>query len=108
MCVCVLFKYVINSKESDLQESCVVWVIIMGWDYVSELLPPADILLIPQMTWLGERRWNDILAGKPEKTRKKNRSTTNPTWIYPGANPGISGERPATNRLSHGSARFIR
>jgi hypothetical protein len=28
-------------------------------------------------------------------------STTNPTWIDPGANQGLRGERPATNRLSH-------
>jgi hypothetical protein len=31
-------------------------------------------------------------------------STTNPTWIDPGANPGLRGERPATNRLSHVTA----
>jgi hypothetical protein len=31
-------------------------------------------------------------------------STTNPTWIDPGANPSLRGERPATNRLSHGTA----
>jgi hypothetical protein len=31
-------------------------------------------------------------------------STTNPTSIDPGANPGLRGERPATNRLSHGTA----
>jgi hypothetical protein len=31
-------------------------------------------------------------------------STTNPTWIDPGANPGLRSERPATNRLSHGTA----
>jgi hypothetical protein len=31
-------------------------------------------------------------------------STTNPTWIDPGANPGLRGERPATNDLSHGTA----
>jgi hypothetical protein len=30
--------------------------------------------------------------------------TTNPTWIDPGSNPGLRGERPATNRLSHGTA----
>jgi hypothetical protein len=29
-------------------------------------------------------------------------STTNPTWIDPGANPGFRGERPVTNNLSHG------
>jgi hypothetical protein len=31
-------------------------------------------------------------------------STTNPTWTVPGSNPGLRGERPATNRLSHGTA----
>jgi hypothetical protein len=30
-------------------------------------------------------------------------STTNPTWIDPGTNPGVRGERPATNDLSHGT-----
>ena len=30
-------------------------------------------------------------------------STTNPTWNYPGSNTGFRGERPATNRLSHGT-----
>jgi hypothetical protein len=31
-------------------------------------------------------------------------STTNPTWIDPDANPDLRGERPATKRLSHGTA----
>jgi hypothetical protein len=31
-------------------------------------------------------------------------STTNPTWTDPGLNLGLRGERPATNRLSHGTA----
>jgi hypothetical protein len=30
--------------------------------------------------------------------------TTNPTWIDPGANPDLRGERPATNDLNHGTA----
>jgi hypothetical protein len=30
--------------------------------------------------------------------------TTNPTWIGPGANPGLRGERLATNDLSNGTA----
>jgi hypothetical protein len=29
---------------------------------------------------------------------------TNPTWIDPGTNPGLHGEKPATNDLSHGTA----
>jgi hypothetical protein len=46
------------------------------------------------------------LTGKNRKTRRKTCPsatffTTNPTWIDPGANPGLRGERPATNRLSH-------
>jgi hypothetical protein len=52
-----------------------------------------------------ERRWNDILAGENWRTRKKTcpsatLSTTNPTWI----DPGLRGERPATNDLSYGTA----
>jgi hypothetical protein len=31
-------------------------------------------------------------------------STTNPTWIDPGSNPDLRGERPATNRLSRDTA----
>jgi hypothetical protein len=31
-------------------------------------------------------------------------STTNPTWTDRGSNPCLRGERPATNRLSHGTA----
>jgi hypothetical protein len=27
-----------------------------------------------------------------------------PAWIDPGSNPGLRGGRPATNRLSHGTA----
>jgi hypothetical protein len=34
-------------------------------------------------------------------------STTNLTWIDPGANSGLSGERLATNRLSHGMAKLF-
>jgi hypothetical protein len=50
-----------------------------------------------------------ILRGEHGKTRRKTcpsatLSTTNPTWIDPGENPGLRVERPATNRLSHGMA----
>jgi hypothetical protein len=34
-------------------------------------------------------------------------STTNPTWIDPGANPGLRDERPATNRLRNGTTSGI-
>jgi hypothetical protein len=49
------------------------------------------------------------LTGENRSTRIKTcpsvtLSTTNPTWTDPGSNPGLRGERPATNRLSHGTA----
>jgi hypothetical protein len=86
------------------------WLISVGWDYVSELLPLADILFILQMIYeYGERRWNDTDREKRRTLRKTcpsaTLSTTNPTFIEQGANSGLRGERPATNRLSHGTAR---
>jgi hypothetical protein len=59
----------------------------------------------------GERRWNDVLTGENRRTRRKTcpsatLSTTNATWIDPGANQGLRGERPATNDLSHGTALY--
>jgi hypothetical protein len=33
--------------------------------------------------------------------------STNPTWTDPGSNPDLRGERPATNRLSHGTADHV-
>jgi hypothetical protein len=50
-----------------------------------------------------------ILTGENLRIRRKTcpsatLSTTNPTWINQGANPGLRGERPATNDLNHGTA----
>jgi hypothetical protein len=81
----------------------------MGWDYVSELRPPAGLLSIPQMTYeYGEPRWNDI-DRENWRTRTETRSSatlsnTHTTWTDPGAIQWHRGERPATNRLSHGTA----
>jgi hypothetical protein len=69
----------------------------------------VSTLRIPQMIWVWRMsvKWY-IDRGKPENSEKNNPSatlsTTNPTWIGPGANPGLRGERPATNDLSHGTA----
>jgi hypothetical protein len=55
-----------------------------------------------------EQRWNETDRGKPKYSGKTcpsaTLSTTNPTWTDPESNPGLRGERPATNRLSHGTA----
>jgi hypothetical protein len=52
-----------------------------------------------------------LLTGQNRRTRRKTRpsatlSTTNPKWFDPGANPGLRVERPATNDLSHGTAKI--
>jgi hypothetical protein len=52
------------------------------------------------------------LTGENRDTRGKTcpsatLSTTNPTWTDPGSNPGLRGERPAANRLSHGTALYL-
>jgi hypothetical protein len=44
-----------------------------------------------------------IGRGKP-KNSDAILSTTNPTWIDTGANPGLRGERPETNDLNHSMA----
>jgi hypothetical protein len=78
------------------------------------LVPKRGCLLtlayyaFPRWYEFGERRWNDIGRGNPKNSEKNlcsgTLSTTNPTWIDPGENPGLRGERPATNDLSHGTA----
>jgi hypothetical protein len=61
-----------------------------------------------QVLQLMEHQWNEIDRGKPTTRRKTclraTLPTTNLTWTDPGSNPGLRGERPATNRLSHGTA----
>jgi hypothetical protein len=51
------------------------------------------------------------LTGENRTTRRKTcpsatLSTTNPTRTDPGSNSDLRGERPTTNRLSHGTANF--
>jgi hypothetical protein len=53
-------------------------------DYISELLPPTDLLFIPQMIdEFREQRWNNIDRMKPNNLEKNlssdTLSTTNPT-----------------------------
>jgi hypothetical protein len=78
-------------------------MIITGWDYVSELLPLADIMFTSQMMEYGERRSNDIDRENRRTLRKTcpnaTLSTTNPTWIDPDANPGLRGEIMLFNPL---------
>jgi hypothetical protein len=92
---------------------CKRWcsIVTMEWDYVSvELRPLTRPLSTPQM--IHEWIWISggmIFIGENWRTRRKihpsaTLSTTNPTWTALGANPGLCGEKPATNRLSYGTA----
>jgi hypothetical protein len=51
--------------------------------------------------------WNEDWQGKPKYSEEPRPSTTlsttNPTWLDPGSNPGRRGGKPATNRLSYGA-----
>jgi hypothetical protein len=63
--------------------------------------PPDDMSL--------ESDGGMILTGENRITRRETcpnatLSTTNPTWIDPGVNPGLRCERPGTILLSHGPA----
>jgi hypothetical protein len=58
--------------------------------------------------WVWNSRWNEHWQGKPKYSEKTypsaTLSTTNPTWPDLGLNPDRHGRKPATNRLSYGTA----
>jgi hypothetical protein len=47
------------------------------------------------------------LAGENRSTQGKNLFTINHTRTEPGSNPGLRGDRPASNCLSHGTALLV-
>jgi hypothetical protein len=75
----------------------------------SALRPPVGLLCQPRVIMIMEKlvEW---LAGEPKYSEKTcpsgALSTTNPTCC-PEANPGRRGGKPATNRLSYGTAFHI-
>jgi hypothetical protein len=67
-------------------------------------------LFVPQTIYdYGEPEWNDTNRVKPKNSEKSlfqsTLSTANPTWTDLGANTGLSCGEPATNRLSHVTAK---
>jgi hypothetical protein len=67
------------------------------------------VLRIPQMIWVWRATVEWYIDGENRRTWRKTcpsatLTTTNSTWIEPGANKGLRDERPAANDLSHGTA----
>jgi hypothetical protein len=62
--------------------------------------------------WLWSSWWNEDWQEKPKYSEKTcpsaTLSTTNPTWPDLGSNPDRRGGKPATNRLSYGTATIAR
>jgi hypothetical protein len=58
--------------------------------------------------WMCSIRWNENWQGNPMYSENTcpnaTLSTTNPTWPDLGSNPGHRCRKPATNRLSYGTA----
>jgi hypothetical protein len=84
---------------------------LVGWDWVHLVLRPLLACCTSpydRWWWLWNNWWNANWQGKPkylEKTRPSStRSTTNPTWLDLGSNPGRRGGKPADNSLSYGTA----
>jgi hypothetical protein len=68
----------------------------------------VKMIIVFSFFQLMEHRWNEIDRGILKYSGKTcpsaTLSTINHTRIDPGSNPGLRGERPAANRLSHGIA----
>jgi hypothetical protein len=58
--------------------------------------------------WVWNSRWNENWQGKPKYSEttypSATLSTTNPTWLDLGSNPGRRSGKLATNPLSYGTA----
>jgi hypothetical protein len=75
----------------------------VGWGETGVHLVPA-----PDDRWVWSVWWNENWQGKPKYSEKifpiATLSTTNPTWPDLGSKPGRHCRKPATNRLSYGTA----
>jgi hypothetical protein len=80
-----------------------LWDFVYCGHYWPTVPPPPD-----RWWWLWRNWWNNDWQGTPKYSEKTcpsaTLSTTNPTWLDPGLNPGRRGGKPATNRLSYGAA----
>jgi hypothetical protein len=54
--------------------------------------------------WWWKEDWQEKPKYSEKTCRSATLSTTNPTWLDPGLNPGSHGGKPVTNRLSYNAA----
>jgi hypothetical protein len=84
-------------RLSPLHTAATIWPIVPG---------PDD------RWWLWSNWWNVNWHGKPKYSEKTSPSatlfTTNPTWPDSDLNLGHCGGKPATNRLSYGTAGIVK
>jgi hypothetical protein len=94
------------------------WVVFLSfssslwlrWDWVHLVRRPLIALLyeLPYDRWILGNWWNKDWHGKPKYSEKAypsdTLSTIFPTWHDLRSNPGRRGGKPATNRLSYGTA----
>jgi hypothetical protein len=98
--------------DQSVKDLLFLLLLLVGWDWVSwycgHYWPIGPAQMIDRWWWLWRNWWNEDWQGKPKYSEKTcpsaTFSTTNPTWLDPGSNPGRRGGKPATNRLSYGAA----
>jgi hypothetical protein len=93
---------------SSLQSTCIFFLFVQWnfgyWGHYWPIVPAPD----DRWWWLWRNWWNGDWQGKPKYSEETcpsaTLSTTNPTWPDPVLNTGRRGGKPATNRLSYGTA----
>jgi hypothetical protein len=100
----IIQKNLIRLKYTQLYEIILIYLQSKGYWGQYCLIVPAPV---EKWGWLWRNWWNEDWQGKPKYSEKTcpsvTFSTTNPTWLDPGSNPGRRGGKPATNRLSYGA-----
>jgi hypothetical protein len=96
-----MFFFVAKGPAADATDAPQPWGLLLN-----PVMKMISFLVFPHNGVPVEWNWQ----GKTRNTRgitcpSATLSTTNPTWTDPGSNPGLRGKRPATNRLSRGTAR---
>jgi hypothetical protein len=117
----VLISVVLLLAYSELSHAapmCVSFCSLVSWGGV-RLSPigtsATNSPIVPALGdrwWMWSSLWNENWQRKPKYSEKTypiaTLSTTNPTWPDLGSNPGRRGGKPATNRLSYGTALLLR